>query len=300
MENKEVAKQDPQQALKDNTSKKFEALKTQAIALSDQCKSIKVEDAITLSMAEQTLSKSNQLYKMIEDKRVAIKAPYIAAGKTIDKIANEMLDPLEEAIKKGKDIIKQWNDKQAQIKKEADEKNSKIVSKINALHLQLQEKTELCTTPDKCQNLIDSINKVFPKKESFLQYADDAELIKTNYLQLLKIRKATQEASLAGNINVVAQGMKMVHNIESANKTSAVAIQEKSEMISSATTITKSATKKTYKFEIVDENLVDRKLMSVDDKKVRDHMATIKDKITTDGITIDGIKYYIDNTVTIR
>ena len=300
MEN-QIIKQEASKGLKENTLKRFEALKAESLALSSQCKSIKINDEGTLSIAQQILSKSNQLLKIIDNKRAEIKKPYLDAGKTIDSIAKEIITPLEEGLVFGKEELRKWNEEQKRIQKEKELENEKIVSRINKIREQLQEKISECNTPEKCQNLIESINKVFPSIETFKQYAQDAKVVKDNFIMLLSIRKQTFEAAIKGNVNLVAKNVEETKTIEIANTESVNAIKEKKEIISENNIALKSNIRKVWKFEIVDENNIAKEFTSPDDKKIREYMNTHKEFIEElDNKTIGGVRFYIDEVPTIK
>lgn len=294
-----VVKQEAKQGLKENTLKRFESLKTESLALANQCKSIKIADENTLSMAQQVLSKSNQLYKSIEEKRSEIKKPYLDAGKTIDSIAKEIMAPLEEGLKFGKQELQKWNDEQVRLQKEKEEENAKIVGRINKIREQLQAKVSECNTPEKCKNLIDSINKVFPAVETFKQYAQDAKMVKDNFITLLQIRRQTYEAALSGNVDLVAQNIQEIKAVEAENIENAAIVEEKKELITENNTVVKSAVRKAWKYEVVDLNSIPFSFFTLDDKKVKEYMAA--NKTSTGTITpLQGIKFVLTEAPVIR
>jgi len=81
------------------------------------CQQMKVVDETSLAIAQQNLSKANQLAKFVEDKREEIKAPYLNAGKTIDKICKDLVVEINKGILHIKSQVKEWE--VARRKKEA-------------------------------------------------------------------------------------------------------------------------------------------------------------------------------------
>jgi tetrahydromethanopterin S-methyltransferase subunit F len=84
------------------------SVKTQIDAIGTACQQIKIKDYTTLAIAQQNLSKANEMAKFIEEKRVAIKAPYLADCTTIDDTAKEIRETLEKGITHIKSEVKAW------------------------------------------------------------------------------------------------------------------------------------------------------------------------------------------------
>lgn len=291
------AKQDPQQIVIDSTNKKFEALKQQSSELAKQCKNIKISDEGTLAMAQQVLSKTNQLLKSIDEKRLLIKKPYFEAGKTIDAIANSMLKELEDSIDYGKLQLKLWNEEQDRKKAEADAENEKMSKRLNDIRDQLTEKTAACKTDKQCDDLIASINEKFPKKEFFGPYAEDAMVCKDNFIKMLGVRKEVISAAVEGNADEAAKALKGLDKLQEMHNEVKQEAEEKKHAIAEANTTQKSATRKTWEYDFNPDSLagIPLQYLMVNDKAVKEHMKNNKQE---DGSIkpIPGIRFFQKET----
>lgn len=306
MENKlEAAKQETHlEQGKSVAKKKFEASVALAKDLEQQALSIIVEDETTLAMATQTLSKIKELESLTEAKRKELKAPSIAEGKAIDAAANQVLTPLNNGLVSGKAKIKAWNDEQEAIKKKASEALNKKKEWLEGIINQIAEKADQCATPEACQKLIDSIEKVFPVAEKFGPYAEEAMTQKKTYLDLLKTKKGILEKVVAGSAGSTKALVELKKAEEAAVESSQEALKEaeaKQEVINDnlAAATTKSATRKTWKAEVVDEKAVPREWLMVDMDKINSYLKANKETMKS-GTIVNGVKFYQDENVMIR
>lgn len=278
--------------IKSATEARFEIIKKEALQIALQCKSAKVTDEITLGMASQIASKANQLSKAIDAKREEIKKPYLEAGRTIDTIAKSVLTPLSEGIEAIKKELRAWNEKQAEIARQQEIENTKISAKLQAINSQLTVKVNNCKNPQSCQDLIDSIGVNFPALETFGKYAEQAKEMKDRYIQLLRLRKATTEASNVLEQNKIAND---THNTIVSIEANAMTISTKQEIIAESITPTKSKTRKTWKFEVVDEVVLPREFCSADEVKIRKYMNDNKDTFGNEKI-VAGVRFFLDES----
>ena len=85
---------------------------------------------------QQNLAKANQLAKAIEEKRKAIKQPYLDAGKKVDEVAKTLSESIEKGIKHIKDQVADWEKK----RREEEAKKKQILDYINGeLSARLQQ-----------------------------------------------------------------------------------------------------------------------------------------------------------------
>lgn len=170
---------------------------------------ISVMDETTLSIAQQNLSSANSLLKSIEDKRKALKDPYLQAGKLIDSTCAEMIETAEKGIEHVKTQIKMWElrrieeAKKAQeelLKKqqeEAKEREAAAKRKIeqrefyNKVIASLEQMYLSSKTAEQCEEKIEYINKNFPTGDMFGDLATEAATQAQNYIKLLS-EKANQ------------------------------------------------------------------------------------------------------------
>lgn len=289
--------------VKSLAEKKFEMIRSEAIALAGQCAAIKITDENTLAMSQQVLSKANQIVKTVEAKRSEIKAPYLQAGKAIDELAKQIMDPLEKAIESGKLQLRKWNEAQAERDKLAKAETQKKFDFLTGIKKQLDEKVAACKTSEDCEKLIASINKNFPALDVFGEYAIGANATKNNFINLLTIRKDALLAATSNKSNaseVVATKLEEIKAAEGVKEEITTAIQETKEIVESNVSAIKSNVRRSPKFEIVDESKLPRQFLSADERKIREYMNANKDKITKEGVIIGGVRFYIDEAPVIK
>ena len=283
----------------------FAALKSEAAALASTCNAISIVDETTLALATQTLSKASGLVKAVEAKRKELKEPYLEAGKAIDSAAKSVTAELEVAIEKGRGSLKGWNEKVAAITAAAEEKVRKEWNLIKAMEDQVNGKIPSAATPEQCQSLIDSINTKWPSSSRFTTYAKESEDTKKMFIQALETKKTALTALLAGDTSAMSK-------VKEANETATSMVAQQAENAQgaeikaaqaiAATPITSTAaTRKQWKFEIVNADEVPRNLLVVDESLVRDLMkAEVAAGRVVDGTVVGGIRFYIDNVPVIR
>lgn len=121
----------------------IKALKAKVDAIGNQCKLIKIKDDSTLAIAQQNLSKANEMAKFIEDTRVTIKAPYLAAGKQVDDLSKDVSKQLNEGVTHLKTEVKAYElKKQSDAKAKQDAIDTELAAQKAALESQpLDEET---------------------------------------------------------------------------------------------------------------------------------------------------------------
>lgn len=126
------------------------AIKVKVDAIGSQCKLIKIKDDLTLAIAQQNLAKANEMAKFVEDKRVEIKAPYLAAGKTVDEAAKTIVKELNEGIYHLKSEVKTWE--------QAKQKEAK--DKQDAIDVALAQQKELLASQPLTPAVIDKFSEL--------------------------------------------------------------------------------------------------------------------------------------------
>lgn len=184
-------------------------IKSEVVKIREQCLQIKVADESTLSVAQQNLSKATQMVKFIEEKRIAIKEPFLQSGRKVDEVANDLKEAIETGIKhikseiKGYDTLKQELQLKAQkeledrlkAEKEAlnkeQERKDKITTYINnTIAPWLKSQYENCKSADDCDKILNYINTKYLPREKFAEFADMAYELKDNYVNLINVKKA--------------------------------------------------------------------------------------------------------------
>ena len=280
---------------KSSAEKKFIALKNEASLLANQCLLIKVTDESTLSLASQVASKANGLLKLVEAKRVELKQPSINEGKAIDTLAKDIMNPLQEGVLAVKEELRKWNNKQAELVLQKELENKKLSDKLQAIVAQLTAKADNSKTPLACEELIASINEKFPAFETFGIYALEAKTAKDKFIQLLRIKKATLEASLEGRgLQSVENGIKQMDAVNETIRTNVVSIEEKKEIANETNVVVKSKTRKVWKFEVVNEKELPREFCSPDEGKIRAYMNENKETLDPKGNVTGGVRFFLD------
>ena len=91
--------------------KKLSALKAELDLIGTNCQQISVKDEISLAIAQNNLSKANNMRKILEDKRKEIKNPYKEAGELVDSTAKLLLAEIDKGISHVKSQISDWEAK---------------------------------------------------------------------------------------------------------------------------------------------------------------------------------------------
>lgn len=182
--------------------------KAEIDAIGNQCLQISVVDDTTLSIAQQNLSKANQMAQFVEAKLTEIKAPYWAACKQIDKMKKEIPDILSKGIDHIKLQVKSWEMarleearlKQEEINRQLAEESAKIQAEnkrkqdikdyiSNHAIPVLKKMYDGCVSIEKCDNALSNIETKFKPREYFEEFADEAYEIRDNYIELIKSKK---------------------------------------------------------------------------------------------------------------
>ncbi len=97
--------------LKDGEAQ-FSAIKQEAMAVAEECNQIIISDATTLAIAQQRLSLVKEKWNAVEAIRKKLKQPSLDEGKAVDDLAKPLLEPLADALAKGKVKLLKWNESQ--------------------------------------------------------------------------------------------------------------------------------------------------------------------------------------------
>lgn len=283
---------------------KFESAKKEAIELRERATKIIISDDTTLGMANQLLSKVNQLKKAVDEKRSELKKPYLEVGKIIDATAKEILTPLEEGVEIAKAEMKKYNDKmQEQLKavQAAADKEKMYLEKADA---SLKAKTLAANGSVEINDLLQSIQTNFAPMSAFVYMASEAAALKQGYIKLLNDKLKTVQDVEEGAISHSEAIQKIKETevkAEAAQQAAIEQIADKKAEVLSATALNagKINTRKSWKFEVVDKTQVPMDWLMVDEKKVAATIQANKDKLT-DGLVKYGIRFYIEESIVAR
>jgi hypothetical protein len=254
------------------------AIKAEADKVGSDCQKIQITDELSLSIAQQNLSKANGIVVNIEEKRKVIKAPYLAAGTLIDNTVKDMLSE----IKKGLDHLKKGIGDWEQKKKDEETRKQKILDYINitiADHLERLYKG--CRTVKECDSALNRIRTGFPGDDKFGEYKDLAYTLRDRYITLIE----TLSASMDGNatqedLNVLKEEIQSVKD---------EGLQVKEVAIASVTRT--KGIRHTWDFELVDIKAVPAEWMKLDEDKVKEYLAENKGTLK-DGQMVHGVKFF--------
>jgi hypothetical protein len=285
--------------VKSVAEQKFEMTINEANAAVNQCKSISITDSTTLSMAEQALSRAAKMLKIADEKRKEMNKPFSERIAVINEVVkSKITTPLEESIAFGKTQLKKYNDEEKARKAAVDEKNQKDLDFLKGINIQLTEKIKLDTTPEACRSRIESIKKNWPADEKFGAYAEEATKTKNNFITFLTTRAMALEVAAIGGEGSIDKVVESVEAQEAAMANQSVVVAEiddKKEVLDSNNTASKSKTRKTYKFEIIDPTKLPMNFLSPDPVKIREYMNANKDKVTYEGFVIGSVRFYISD-----
>jgi hypothetical protein len=278
--------------------------------LSAQVMQIKIVDETSLAIANQNLSKVNNHLKLIEEKRVELKAPYLKAGKDIDDAAKKLTSGLTAAINYLKKEILDWNAevtrKEAEARKKAEEeaqKNEDLrrVEYLTKVKDWLKEQFEISTSIEHCQALLESIKGLQPVSVMGKYAVEYSSLIEMyNSLLTTKIKELSGViAAGTTQSNVEILGDNLNKHIESVKEQTVAQVELVKEQaiqeIHKLEDQKASNIRYNWKFEIVDISQVPMEFLTVDEAKVKEWMKNNKDLLKEE--TSNGIRFYKEASV---
>lgn len=263
----------------------FLALQQSSTELAERCSKLTITDDTTEKIAIQNYSMLKDIIGQIEDVRKREKAPYFEAGKQIDALAKKLSDPLTSVLEQGRGKVAVYNT----YKREAERKRvNKIKEFMDTYSKGAIHAISECTTMEELSDCRESWVVSFPGEEIWCEFTPEAEQMKLTLNDYCK------------NKRIALQTPEQVDEvIEEVIKESIV--EQVAEVSNREVAPLKTATKfrGTWKYEVIVIDQVPRQLMMVDDKKVKEFMKENKDSLV-DGITLNGIKFFVDENVIIK
>ena len=289
---------------KSSVQLRFESTLREVDKVAMQCNAIVVNDPTTLSMANQALSNANTMLKTAEEKRKEIGDPYRKVVELINKyVKDNITSKLESGIEHGKHQIKLWNEKEKKRKEEEEAINAKYLSNFENVKNKITDRLGSCLTPEQCDILIQEVNDKWPKDTYFGYLAIEATSFKNASIALIQLRRDM----LVSATNITSSSMEVMTNsmakaqdvmndqIEIVNNA-----VDRVEVANSNISIAKSSVRRTKTFEVIDLEQVPRHLLMIDEKKVKEYIKELGDKVTDKGFIENGIRYFIDENVIIK
>jgi len=288
--------QQQMEKIKSAAQLKFQALQGLAYEIMLNSKAINIIDENTLAIGQQTLSKANQLLKDVDAKRKEIKKPYYDAGIQIDAIAETVKSPLEDSIETIKVKLKVWNTEQEKVAQAKNAENEKKFTVLKAIENQLNKKIKIAILPDQCQALLDSITEKFPKADTFGPYAGEAIEIKKKFIALLTAKKNMAESTMQNDASEVLAASEEAEIVAEEIQQLSNSIIERKVEVAESITVSKSKTRKVWKFEVIDANALPKQFLSADEKKIREYMNANKASFGKEK-TVGGVRFYEDESI---
>lgn len=268
----------------------IEALKKESADLASACMKLNITDDTTLGIAQQKLSEALKLQKKIDAIRVEVKEPYFEACKQIDALAKKLMEPLKMAIDDGKSKMLHYDRKK---KEEALKEQNRIlaikadIAKYSNIAI---SKMDACKTIEELRIVREELIVKHPGEERWFEFLPDFMQMRLTLNEYAKSRKTAiltpqqadeQEAII---IKEVIQ--------EDSNKIGTEAIAE--------TVVTKMAgTRKTWKFTTDNIDNCPKEWLQINEKVVKEWLSENKDNLT-DGVIINGVCFYLEDSITIR
>lgn len=313
----------------------IQSLKLTVDEIGLNCMQIKVMDESTLSIGQQNLSKANQIAKSIEEKRKAIKAPYLDAGKLIDKTCNDLVAQVEKGIEHIKLEIKNWEEAKRSKEKEAQDEIERQLAETRALqeadearkkeitdYINLKALPNLkhyyntAITAELCDKNVEFIEKNFPPASRFKEFAQQAFELRDQYINLIKTKKQQFASVSAAELELIKQKealelekaklaekeaeLKAIEEKAAALKlqqeAEANALAEKEKLQAQAELEKTKNVRSVWRYEIENKMAIPMDWLVLDDSKVKEYIKQNKD-VLRDGQWINGIKFYKDITI---
>jgi len=268
----------------------LEALQKQATDIALACTKITITDDTTLSIAQQKYSEANKLVKDIDAKRTEVKKPYWDACTAIDALAKKLSDPIKKAVDDGKVKMLTY-DKQK--KEKALIEQNRILGIKNAIAKYSNDaiaEMDKCTTMDQLREVRERLIVNHPGAEKWAEFLPNFMETRLVLNEYSKSRKTaiTTPAQIDEEEAEIIKGVIAESNAQIGTE----AIAE--------TVVSKMAgTRKTWKFSI--ESLDDCPFdwIQLNEAVVKQYMSDNKASLV-DGCVINGVKFYTEDSVTIR
>lgn len=306
---------------------KFEAVKAQIDVMGHNLLAIKVKDESTLAIAQQNLSKANDLVKLVEDKRKSIKEKPWKECVTIDEAAKIISKTITEGIASVKKEVVNWETERQAKEKAAKEKLTAALSAVKTVSVDqakldilqyiihkaavsLKAFSEKSTTPDACDEHIKIIEDKYKPRDFFGEYAQNAYDLKDAYITLITVKRRALNGDAKSSFHVVNAQI-VVDNImlylqklerdlakqvadQTANKSEAEKITAELENLEAESALNKTKNiRANWKFELVDKTKLTPEWTTIDEAAVKEYLAENKGEIK-DGEVINGVKFYKD------
>ncbi len=268
----------------------LEALQKQSTDIAEACGKITISDDTTLAIATQKYSEANKLVKDIDAKRVEVKAPYWDACTKIDALAKKLTDPLKKAVDDGK--VKMLTYDRDKKQKALIEQNRilGIKSAIAKYSIDAMNELDKCDTMEKLREARERLIVNHPGEEKWFEFLPNFMETRATLNEYAKSRKTAITTPAQADEEETKEIKAVIHETNAQIGTEALA----------ETVVTKLAgSRKTWKFSI--ESLDDCPFdwIMLNDATVKKFMSDNKE-LLIDGCVINGVKFFTEESITIR
>lgn len=275
-----------------NEEAQFSALQKASQKIADTCDLLTVTDPITLAIAKQNLSLAKEKLDAIEHIRKTFKQPYWDAGVAIDNLAKPLKAPLEKALEAGKKKILDYeHEQQRKAQAEIDRINA-FKEKINKYSETAIKSMDASESLEHLEVMYLSYVKNFPEAEEWAEFNEEAKAMRANlrlYASQRKIQIESPDQADDDTGDLIKEAIQ--EEVEAVGE----------EQIALIDTTPAKGIRSAWKHELKDIRAVAHEYLMLDDRKVREFIKhNDMDVIMKDGEVVGGIRFYIEQSVTIR
>lgn len=268
---------------------KFEVYKKQANDFAAKLSTLKVTDENSEAIVTQRLSEAKELIKAVEGKRTELKAPYLDAGRQIDKIAKELVEQLNLAYEDIRKVLLAWKQEQEKKRKEEIAQLEEGKKKVDKYYQDAIAEINQAKAPVDLSAVFVKYVKDFPGTDVWgeqIEYANSilSAIKEAGGAKLKAIKEGAKEVPIA-----VVKEIAVPENIE--------------EKVIQLEVAKPSNVRKVWKFEMVEKMQVPLDWLVLDDKKVKEFMAQAKDAghlKEGENFMFNGVKFYQEDQLVVK
>lgn len=266
---------------------KFEVYKKQANDFAAKLSTLKVTDENSEAIVTQRLSEAKELIKAVEGKRTELKAPYLDAGRQIDKIAKELVEQLNLAYEDIRKVLLAWKQEQEKKRKEEIAQLEEGKKKVDKYYQDAIAEINQAKAPVDLSAVFVKYVKDFPGADVWGAHTEYANHI------LAEIKAAG-----GAKLKAIKEGVSIVAEVRE------VAVPENIEEKAIQLEVSKpSNMRKVWKFEMVEKMQVPLDWLILDDKKVKEFMAQAKEAghlKEGENFMFNGVKFYQEDQLVVK
>ena len=266
---------------------KFEVYKKQANDFAAKLSTLKVTDENSEAIVTQRLSEAKELIKAVEGKRTELKAPYLDAGRQIDKIAKELVEQLNLAYEDIRKVLLAWKQEQEKKRKEEIAQLEEGKKKVDKYYQDAIAEINQAKAPVDLSAVFVKYVKDFPGADVWGAHTEYANHI------LAEIKAAG-----GAKLKAIKEGISIVAEVRE------VAVPENIEEKAIQLEVAKpSNMRKVWKFEMVEKMQVPLDWLVLDDKKVKEFMAQAKDAghlKEGENFMFNGVKFHQEDQLVVK